>query len=178
MKKRKKLISFVVTFIFLFSLINMNVMASDSNQSVTPNTTGTSYSVGYKIYDADGNLREKGTLPISEEAAAAEPTPAIDHPARTLINGELMILDTRGYGPVIVYPGTRITLSFGLNRNTSMFAGIYNTVNNTYIKEWAGFTGGLSIGATSSTNTNVVGHIVNRSSDPVTVTWATINTGY
>lgn len=174
MKKRKKLISFVVTFILVFSFANLNVMAS----SITSDPTEVSYSVGYKIYDVNGNLRETGTLPISEEAAAAEPTPAIDHPARTLINGELMILDTRGYGPVIVYPGTRITLSFGLNRNTSMFAGIYNTVNNTYIKEWAGFTGGLSIGATSSTNTNVVGHIVNRSSDPVTVTWATINTGY
>lgn len=59
MKKRKKLISFVTTFILIFSLTNLNVMAS----SVTSDTAETSYSVSYKIYDVNGNLRETGTMP-------------------------------------------------------------------------------------------------------------------
>ena len=176
MKIRKKLISFVVTFIFLFSLINMNVMASDSNQSVTPNTTGTSYSVGYKIYDADGNLREKGVIPISEEAASLEPSPTYDkYPPRTLINGERMTLDLIGVGVFIVNKNCNITMSFGLNRNANIFAGIYETPSSTYLKTWSGFSGGLSISATPSRDTNVVGHISNRSSDPITVTWASFN---
>lgn len=168
MKKRKKLISFVTAFILVFSFANLNVMAS----SITSDPTEVSYSVGYKIYDVNGNLRETGTLPISEEAATAEPTPAINYPARTLINGELMILDTRGYGAFIVDRNSKITMSFGLNRNANIFAGIYDTPSSTYLKTWDGFSGGLSIGVSPGRDTNVVGHIVNRSSDPLTVTWA------
>lgn len=176
MKKRKKLISFVTTLILVFAFTNMNVMASDSKQSVTPNTTGTSYSVGYKIYDADGNLRETGTLPISEEAAGLEPSPTYNnYPPRTLINGECMTLDLPGVGVFIVNKNCNITMSFGLNRNANIFAGIYETPSSTYLKTWSGFSGGLSIGATPSRDTNVVGHICNRSSDPITVTWASFN---
>ncbi len=176
MKKRKKLISFVTAFMLVFSLISMNVMASDSNQSVTPNTTGTSYSVGYKIYDADGNLRETGVIPISEEAASLEPSPTYDgYPPRTLNNGEIMTLYRPGGGVYVVNKNCNITMSFGLNRNANIFAGIYETPSSTYLKTWSGFSGGLSIGATPSRDTNVVGHIINRSSDPITVTWASVN---
>lgn len=107
-------------------------MAADFNLSVTPNTTGTSYSVGYKIYDVDGNLRETGAIPISEEAASLEPSPTYDnYPPRTLINGELMTLDLPGTGVFIVDKNSNITMSFGLNRNANIFAGIYETPSGT-----------------------------------------------
>lgn len=129
---KKKVISFVTTFILVFALTNINVMAADFNLSVTPNTTGTSYSVGYKIYDVDGNLRETGAIPISEEAASLEPSPTYDnYPPRTLINGELMTLDLPGTGVFIVDKNSNITMSFGLNRNANIFAGIYETPSGT-----------------------------------------------
>lgn len=175
MKIRKKLISFVTTFILIFSLTNLNVMAS----SVTSDTAETSYSVSYKIYDVNGNLRETGTLPISEEAAAAEPAQSsMDYPARTLINGEVMTLDTKEDTSFVVNPGASMTMSFGLSHNSSMFAGIYNITNSTYLKEWTGWTGGLSIGATANTNMIIIGRIQNRSFEPVTVTWASFNCIY
>lgn len=76
------------------------------------------------------------------------------------------------FGAFIVDRNSNITMSFGLNRNANIFVGIYDTPSRTYLKTWDGFSGGLSIGVSPGRDTNVVGHIINRSSDPLTVTWA------
>lgn len=93
--------------------------------------------MSYKIYDSEGDLVESGIMPISKEEAQLR----LDYGSRTLVNGQTMVLDNNG-SMFIVPSGAYITMAFGLNRNTTVFAGIYCSNQGRYLNSWTGFTGG------------------------------------
>lgn len=123
--------------------------------------------MSYKIYDSEGNLVESGIMPMSKEEAQLR----LDYGSRTLVNGQTMVLDNNG-SMFIVPSGAYITMAFGLNRNTTVFAGIYCSNQGRYLNSWTGFTGGHQFSARTSEALNAGGHIQNLSSDPLTINWA------
>lgn len=165
-KYTKKSVAFLLTLLISISFLGLNVSARDMSSS----NNSSIHEVSYKIYDADGNLKASGVMPSSEKEASMR----MNYGSQTLYNGYTMVLNN--YGSSFIVPANAtISMSFGLNRNINIFAGISETVWNSYLNSWQGYTGGLGISARTTKLENIIGEIQNLSSDPVTVTWANLN---
>lgn len=163
----KKICSLITAFVMLFSL-SLNVSAQETNDE---NKEPTSYQVSYEIYDADGNFVSEGVLPTREQSMLRYN----DFPVVTLENGEVMYLKKDGQCFKVGY-NVNVTMRFGLNRNANIWAHIREDLSGATLKSWSGFTGGLSISARTTKSVNeIYGIITNGSSDPITVTWASID---
>ena len=161
----KKQIKIQITILLLLTILFCSIPST--SLANTPINTSIQQ-VHYTIYDMDGNIKSTGILPMSE----TENSNRLSYPARTLENGDSMVLEKSENVGFSVSSGQTVHMSFGLNRNATVLSEIYDLTHNTILSEKNGLTGGRSMSTPITRKARVCGFITNYSSDPLTVTWA------
>lgn len=160
----KKIISVLFSLVLVIMVIqSVSVVAEERSEY----SEGTVYSVRYKIYDVDGNLREEGDLPIDEEVSLLK-----DYGSAVLHNGETMFLTNDDNSDFYITQNSIMTMEFGLNRNASMSAYIHCYTTNQACASKQGLMGGCRISAKAPYTSYYYGVIRNASTEDVTVTYA------
>lgn len=162
----KKQIKKPITILLLLTLIFCS-LSNTSFAEESDNRSG--HRIHYTIYDADGNVKGSGILPMSELEASSRQS----YPAQTIENGDSMVLLDSSNAGFYVTAGQTAYLRFALNRNATVRSEIYDLNNSVILAESTGLTGGRSMSANITRKTRICGYITNYSSDPITVTWAT-----
>lgn len=160
----KRIFLLMLTNIIMLNLFSQNVFAEESEDTITPKR------VYCKLYNSEGELKQEGYLPISEQ----EYNSRRDYDSIVILSGDYLVLRDIDDGPFRTLHATKVYLRFSLNRNINALVKIIDKDFKTEYKNWYGLTGGLSTSANVPGDAKFYGYIGNNSSDPVTVNWASI----
>lgn len=130
--------------------------------------------VSYTTYDANGNITERGDLPIDEHEINTR-----DYWGTRIIEcGGYMILHSQDTGfPYFLVAGAQVNMQFGLNRNAMIASGIKKS-SGEYLASVRGLTGGRSHSAVVQQTGDYYGYIRNDDSSAITVNYVSFSTNY
>lgn len=167
----KKIITMLLVGLLCF---NGTLEVSAKDDEMPSDIEMTVHRVSYTIYDANGNVTERGDFPVNEQEISTR-----DYwGARTIGCGGYMTLYSQDTGfPYFLVAGARVNMQFGLDRNAVISSGI-RKVSGEYLSNQRGLTGGRAHSAIVQITGDYYGYIHNDDPSPITVNYASFSTKY